>query len=83
MTPFSSTFSTFAPVIIWTPSDFSRLAAAVAIAGLEWYYEVLRLRPALSQLGVGHCIEGYLTDGPAPGLPGRVSKPFAESGESG
>jgi hypothetical protein len=40
------------------------LAAAVAIEGPEWYYEVLSLRPALSQLDVGHRIDDYLLDGP-------------------
>lgn len=40
------------------------LAAAVAIQGPEWYYEVLGRRPSLSQLGVGHRIDDYLVDGP-------------------
>jgi len=40
------------------------LAAVVAIQGPEWYYEVLGLRPSLTQLGVGHRIDDYLLDGP-------------------
>jgi hypothetical protein len=40
------------------------LAAVVAMQGPEWYYEVLGLRPALAQLGVGHRINEYLVDGP-------------------
>jgi hypothetical protein len=45
-------------------SPAERLAAVVAIQGPEWYYEVLGLRPALSQLGVGQRIDDYLLDGP-------------------
>jgi hypothetical protein len=45
-------------------SPLGMLAAVVAIQGPEWYYELLGLRPALSQLGVGHRIDDYLLDGP-------------------
>src|SRR5262249_7303251 len=40
------------------------LAAVIAIQGPEWYYEVLSLRPSLSQPGVGKRIDDYLLDGP-------------------
>jgi hypothetical protein len=40
------------------------LAAVVAMEGPEWYYEVLGLRPSLSQLGVGLRIDDDLGDGP-------------------
>jgi hypothetical protein len=40
------------------------LAAVIAIQGPEWYYEVLGLRPSLSQPGIGKRIDEYLLDGP-------------------